>query len=179
MKHQRTILLLALIAATTACNIPSTTISNGKNGRITLSNDVVTLHVEGSPDATIDTSGDLTIDDKPVSTTPSQKGLLMLYVQNVKAIHDQALSLGSAGAKLGLAAMKDKLSGQDDDAAKKQRDNQAKQQAQDFALKMCQDQADIKAVQDQLATQFAAFKPYGGILQDKDIADCRKDASDD
>lgn len=176
MKYQRTILLLALMVAVTACNMPSTTISNG-GGKIMLYGDVVKLSVDGSPDATINTAGDLTIDDKPVSTTPSQKGLLILYAQSVKAVHDQALALGSAGAKIGLAALKNKLSGDDNDDAKKQRDNQASQQAHDFTSKLCQDQADIKVVQDQLASQLPAFKPYGSILRDKDLADCRKDAN--
>jgi hypothetical protein len=178
MKYQRTILLLALITALTACNIPQTTISNGKDGKITLQDDVVTLHVDGSPDATINMSGDLTIDNKSVSTTSSQRGLLMLYAQSMKAVHDQAMDLGTTSAKIGLAAAKNKISGQDDEAANKQLDDQAKKQASQYVVKMCQDQADIKAVQDQLAAQFAAFKPYGGIISDKSLADCRKDADD-
>ncbi|HTV86504.1 MAG TPA: hypothetical protein VME63_13965 [Dyella sp.] len=176
MKYHRIIPLLVLMAATTACNVPSTMISNGEGGRISLSGDDVTLHVDGSPDATISSAGDLAIDDKPVSTTPSQKGLLMLYVQNVKAVHDQALALGTAGAKIGLTALRDKLSGEDSAAAKKQRDSQASQQADQYTSKLCQDQADIKSVQDQLAAQLPAFKPYGGIMRDKDVDDCRKDA---
>jgi hypothetical protein len=175
MKYQRIIPLLALTAAITACNIPSTTISNGESGRISLSDDTVTLHVDGSPDATISNTGTLAIDDKPVTTTPPQKGLLILYVQSVKAVHDQALALGGAGAKMGLAALKEKIDGDDNDAAKKQRDNQATQQTQKYVSKMCEAQADIEAVQNQLAAQLPAFKPYGNIMRDKDIKDCEKD----
>jgi hypothetical protein len=175
MKYQRIIPLLAVMVAMTACNIPSTSISNGEGGRITLSDDVVTLHVDKSPDATISATGELAIEDKPVSTTPSQKGLLILYVQSVKAVHDQALALGGAGAKIGLAALKDKISGDDSDATKKQRDSQATQQTHVYTSKLCEAQADIQAVQNQLAAQLPAFKPYGSIMRDKDIADCRKD----
>jgi hypothetical protein len=175
MKYQRIIPLLAMTAAIAACNIPSTSISNGKSGRITLSDDVVTLHVDGSPDATITSTGELSVDDKPVTVTPPQKGLLILYVQSVKAVHDQALALGSAGAKIGLSALKDKLSGDDSDASKKQRDDSATSQTHAFVSKMCEAQADIEAVQNQLAAQLPAFKPYGGIMRDKDIQDCKKD----
>jgi hypothetical protein len=96
MKYQRTILLFALCTAISACDMPDTTMANGG---ITLNDNVVTLHVKGSPDAIIDSSGDLHIDDKTVSTTPSQRGLLMLYYQNVNDVHDTGKEMGVASRR--------------------------------------------------------------------------------
>jgi hypothetical protein len=44
--------------------------------------------------------------------------------------------------------------------------------------KLCLDTAAIKAAQDRLATQLAAFKPYASIVGASDVADCRSDAKD-
>lgn len=175
MKHQQTILLLALCAAVAACSVSDTTISNGKDGSIKLNGNTVTLEIDGVPDAVISSSGDMRIDDKPISVTPSQQGLLVLYYQNVRAIRDQAVTLGKG---VGMEALKSKLGGPSDENAKKKLEDSAEQQARQYALKVCQDQTDIKTVQDQLATQIPAFKPYGGIISDKSIADCVKDAND-
>jgi hypothetical protein len=47
-----------------------------------------------------------------------------------------------------------------------------------LGLKMCQDQANIKTVQDQLSAQLVEFKPYGGILGNDSVEDCQKDEKD-
>ena len=40
------------------------------------------------------------------------------------------------------------------------------------ALKTCQDLAGIKAAQDSLAGQLAAFRPYAGIIEAGNVSDC-------
>lgn len=173
MKYQA-ILLLALCTALSACNIPDTTMANGA---ITLKGDAVTLHVKDAPDAVIRSDGDLNIGDKAISTSPAQHGLLMLYVQSVQDVHATGLAMGKLGAKMGITALNNKLSNKSD-ADQKQDAESGGQQMNKLSQKICQDQANIKSVQDQLAAQLAEFKPYGHIFSSDDVADCMKDDKD-
>ncbi|GAB2570744.1 hypothetical protein ISP15_01990 [Dyella jejuensis] len=176
MKHQRAAFLLAMCTTLAACD-PSTTIGDS-GGKIVLRNNLLTLHVDGKPDAMISAKGDLDIDARPISATPAERGMLMLYYQDVLAMREQSLQMGQAGAKLGFEAMKNKLSGNSTTESKKHLDDEARLQTRQLQLKFCQDQIDIKAVQGQLAAQLSAFAPYGAIVSDKDITDCQKDAAD-
>ncbi|GLQ95367.1 hypothetical protein [Dyella acidisoli] len=174
MKYQRVIVLLAMCAAIAACDMSNFNYS-GKNGRITLDSDVLTLHVDGVPNATLGSSGDFTIDGKAVSLSPTQHGLLMLYYQGVMDIREQALGMGKAGAAAGVEALKNSMSSKPDPNEKKKIDDQVSSQTHQLSLKMCQDEANLKAVQDQLTAQIPVFKPYGGIFPGRSIDECMKD----
>ena len=170
MKYTRTITLLALCAAISACDTADTTLANGG---ITLKDNIVTLHVDGAPDAQIDANGALVIGDKPVTVSPSQHGVLMLYFQNVSDVRQTGLAMGKIGAGMGMKAIKDSLDGK----SKGEKDQDAEaggQRLKTLGLKMCQDQASITDIQDQLAAQLPAFKPYAKIST-KRVADCEKD----
>ncbi|GLQ87054.1 YggN family protein [Dyella flagellata] len=170
MNYARTIALLALCATISACNSPDTTLANGG---VTLKDDIVTLHAEGAPDAQIDANGTLQIDGKAVSVSPSQHGLLMLYFQQVMDVHQTGLAMGKAGAGMGMKSLKDAIDGKS--KADKDKDLDAGgEQLQALGKKMCLDQANVKDVQDQLATQLPAFKPFAKIVT-KSHADCEKD----
>lgn len=174
MKYLRTILLFALCSAISACDIPDTTIADGA---IALKDNTVTLHLSGAPDAVIDSAGDLNIDNKAVSISPSQRGLLMIYYQNVQDVHTTGQVMGKVGAKMGLKALSNKLDDKSD--AKQQQDAASGgQQMEQLALKICQDQNNIKLVQDQLTAQLTVFKPYGNILSNDDVTNCQKDSKD-
>lgn len=170
MNHMRTIGVLALCAAISACNMPDTTVANGG---IQLKDNIVTLHTEDAPDAQLDANGTLLINDQTVPVTPSGHGLLMLYYQHVIDIHETGLAMGKIGAGMGMKSLKDSMDGKS--KAEKVRDAQTGgEQLKAMAKKMCLDQASIKDVQDQLATQLPAFKPYSKIVT-KTTADCEKD----
>ncbi|RUL79718.1 hypothetical protein [Dyella choica] len=170
MNHARTITLLALCALISACNSPDTNLANGG---ITLKDNIVTLHADGAPDAQIDADGTLLVDGKAVSVTTPQHGLLMLYVQQVMDVHQTGLAMGKVGAGMGMKSIKDSIDGKS--KAEKNKDVESGgEQLKALGKKMCQDQADIKDVQDQLATQLPAFKPYAKIVT-KSRADCEKD----
>jgi hypothetical protein len=143
------------------------------DGGITLKDNVVTLHTDGAPDAQIDANGVLVIGDKTVSVTPSQHGLLMLYFQNVSDVHQTGLAMGKVGAGMGMKAINDSLDGKSKD--EKNKDAEAGgQQLKTLGRKMCQDQVNITDIQDQLAAQLPAFKPYAKIST-KRASDCEKD----
>jgi hypothetical protein len=132
------------------------------NGAITLKDNVLTLHAKDAPDALINSDGTLQIDGKDVPVTPAQRGLLMLYFQNVVDVHQTGTEMGKVGAGIGANALKDSIAGK----SKTEKDDDAKAgsaQLKTLGLKICQDQANIANVQDQLAAQLPAFKPYSHI----------------
>jgi hypothetical protein len=170
MKYQRAILLVALCVATSGCEIADTSL---EDGAITLKNDVVTLRASGAPDAVINAAGDLQIGDKVVTINDAERGLLMLYYQDVRDVHQTGKEMGKVGAAIGGNALKDKLAGK----SKEEQEQDAKTATQPLhalSRKMCQDQANIKIVQDQLSTQLAEFKPYGNIITQDKITSCQK-----
>lgn len=174
MNVRQAVTLIALCAAISACNSYDTSMMNGA---IKLKDDVVTLHVDGAPDALIDAGGALQIDGKPVSVTPTARGLLMLYVQSVADVHQTGLDMGKIGAGIGATELKDSLNGK----SKAQKDQDAEAgsaQIKTLAQKMCHDKASMKSVQDQLAAQVPAFKPYGAIISTNDVSDCGNDTND-
>lgn len=170
MNYRRMITLFALCATISACDIPDTTMMNGN---ITLRGNLLTLHAEGAPDAQINSSGALQIGSKSIPISTTQQGLLMLYFQSVMSVHQTGLEMGKIGAGMGAKALKNAVDGK----SKAQQDQDADvggKQLKVLAQKICQDEVSIKNVQDQLATQLPAFKPYAGIVSDKRLADCTK-----
>jgi hypothetical protein len=162
MKHVRMMFAVALCLFLSACDVPDTAV---ENGAVTLKDNVVTLHADNAPNAMINAQGQLQIGDKAIATTPSQQGLLMLYYQSIADIHDSGVQMGKLGAGMGLTALKGKLNGKsqqemDSDASK------GGQSMSALAKKICQDQINMKTVQDQLAGQLPDFKPYSKIFDD-------------
>lgn len=174
MKYQRMILLLAICTALAACDMPDFNY-RGENGKITLDGNVLTLHVDGAPDATIGSSGDLNIGGKAVSLAPSQRGLLMLYYQGVEDIREQAVGTGKAGAEASAKAIKHSMDGKSGPDDKQKINDQVAAQTHQLSLKTCQDEANLKTVQDQLVAQITVFKPYGDIFRNRSIDECVKD----
>jgi len=172
MKAPSRLLLLAMTACTlAACNIPSTTM---ENGAITLYGDQVTLRVSGSPKATIGADGVFAVDGKAVATTPAERSLLARYNQAVRSVHDTGVAMGKSGIETAAKTVEDKLSSTPGKA-----DNTAEAGAgklKTLSLGICKAEATIKAAQDQLATQLAAFKPYASIVSAADVGDCENDA---
>lgn len=171
MKYQRTIGLLALCAILSACDAPDTVMMNG---HVTLKDNIVTLHADNAPDALINADGTLQIGDKVVPATPTQHGLLLLYFQHVADVRQTGLEMGKLGGGMGIKVLKDTFDGKS--KADRQQDAEAGgKQMKELAHKICRDQASIKSVQDQLAVQLPAFKPYATIATQKDVEECTED----
>lgn len=171
MKYQQTILLLALCAVISACDIPETTM---ENGAITLRDDIVTLHVSGTPDAAINANGDLQIADKVITINPAQRGLLMLYYQNVLDVNQTGKEMAKVGTKMGVKALKSKIEGKSK-ADQNQDATTGTGLMRKLSQRICQDSANMKTVQDQLSTQLAEFKPYGSIITQESVTSCQND----
>lgn len=177
MKHQRMILLLALCVVTAACGMPDFSYT-GKNGNLTLKGNVLTLHVHGIPNASIGSSGDWNVDGKAVSVTPSERGLLMLYYQDVINIRTQSVEMGKTGAEESVKAIKNSIAGKSEPNKKQKIYNEVTAQANQLSLKMCQDQVNLKTLQDQLVKQIPSFKPYGAIFASNSVDECMKENHD-
>ncbi|GLQ87055.1 hypothetical protein [Dyella flagellata] len=168
MKHQGTILLLALCTALAACDAPDFNY-RGENGRISLDGNVLTLHVDDVPDATVGSSGDFIVDGKVESISSAQHGLLVLYYQGVADIRDQA-----NGLKAGVTAAKNAFVEKPGPDAKQKLKEAVESQAHQMSVKMCQDEVNLAGVQAQLVAQLPAFKPYGNIFPAKHADECTK-----
>lgn len=172
MKHRSMILLLALSAMLAACAMPDFYFMNGK---ITMIGNLLTLHVGDAPNATISSAGDLNIDGKAVPVTAPQRGLLMLYYQNVQDIRERSTAMGTAVEAAAKEAAKHSADGKLDASQKQQLGNQATAQSHQLSHTLCQDEVNLKAVQDQLVAQMPGFKPYGNIFGSKSVDECMKD----
>jgi hypothetical protein len=166
----RPLLVAALACTLAACHTPDTIM---ENGAIKLYGDVVTLHVDGAPEADIASDGGLSIEGKAVATTPAERDLLAQYNHSVRSVHDTGLAMGKAGIKMAAKA----IAAQASSAAKADTVTQPDAgQLQDLTLNICKATATIKLAQDQLATQLTTFKPYASIVSDSDVTDCANDA---
>lgn len=136
--------------------------------------DDVTLHVPSAPRALISAAGDLSIHRRPTTLNAVQRVLLQDYYRNVLAMNEHERATDMAGAPAAGHAIKsvvrDIASGNTGNIDKK---IQAKSpQVTEATSKTCHDLAGIKAAQDSLAVQLAAFKPYAGIIEANTISDC-------
>lgn len=181
MSYQRVIGLLAMTALIVGCgkesgnaNVIGFRSGSQVTGDITLRKDDVALHVPGAPEALIDAAGELSIDRQPTTVNAVQRALLQDYYRNVLAINEHDLATDVADAAATGHAIKsvvrDIASGNAGNIDKK---IQARSpQVAEAILKTCHDLAGIKAAQDSLAGQLAAFKPYAGIIEASAISDC-------
>lgn len=150
------------------------------NGSIRIGKGEVVVHANGAPDAVIDASGNLRIDQQPVTADATAQGLLKTYYENALTIRADAIATGKAGVAVGEQAAKSVLtrlaSGHPDQI---QHDIDSKTKlVKEAAAKICQDLRSTKVSQDQLAAGLAAFKPYGTVVSDADISECEKDLHD-
>lgn len=177
MSKRYLIPLLALCAMAAGCNGGTTTTTS--RGSITELGGLVVLTAGDSLKATIDRNGAFAVDGKDVAVDDHQRELLRRYYANATAIRQHGIETGKAGAAMAGEAIKgaaESASGDPDSVSR--RVEAQTQQITAQVLKICDDLAGVKAVQDELATSLPAFKPYAAIMDDQEIADCRKDAKD-
>lgn len=176
MKHKPWLgaVLMVCGALMAGCGMDMDADTTMMNGAIVLKGNRVVLSPENQPKASIDSSGSLTIDDKTVSVTPAQQALLMAYYMNVVDVHNTGIKMAKVGGKVALQAMAHAASTSHEDKAK-----DATQELVDMSLGICKDTAGIKTVQDQLAAQLPAFKPYAGIVSSASVDSCVNEAKED
>jgi hypothetical protein len=178
MFKQRLIPLFALCVLAAGCDSGSYTSTD--HGRISTRDGLVTLRPDHGTEATIDQAGVLSIDGKAVTVDDRQRELLRRYYSNATAIRQHGIETGKAGAAMAGEALKgvaETVKG-DENGVDKRVEAQT-QKITDQVMKICDDLAGVKAAQDELAASLPAFKPYGGIVDEKSITDCRDDSKSD
>jgi len=176
-KHHLTLLAAPLALLLSACN-PGPTISSS-NGRISENDDRITISATGQLKAEISATGELTIDGKPVQTTDEQRELLLTYQREFNTITEQGLALGKRGAGIAGKAVGATIRGAmggDKQKLKESIEAEARKLEQE-ALKLCSSLVVIHGVQEQLAYELPAFKPYATIDM-RDVEDCQGSAGD-
>lgn len=155
-------------------------ISRDDNSDITLRGDDVVITPEDANQARITPTGDLLISDKPVRLTGDERVLLKKYSAGMRAIQQHGIAIGRhavdmVGGMVGLLVT-DLLSASDD----KQMDRDMRAKAEPLkqeAMELCSAVRDQKRLQDEIADELPAFRPYAVIDTDTQD-DCHIDHHD-
>ncbi len=165
--------LLCILLA--ACARDSGTTIAGGHGSIQLRDGVAAIQVAGQPDASVTGDGTLSIAGKPVPLTADQRDLLKQYYVHVYKIRSEGIATGKAGAALAGQAMGSVMSGlahgNTDQIGKDIQAQASTVTAQAAAI--CAGLEQLRAAQDAVASQVAAFRPYA-TLDEKGVAKCRQ-----
>ena len=133
----------------------------------------IAIHAHSGPDAIVSVDGDLSVDGKTVAITPTQRDLLKQYFASAIALRDDALATAAAGvATAGQAigsVVSGLASGKPDQIGPAIEARAAKVEAR--AAKVCADLSALRAKQETIAGQLAAFRPYATIEAGQ-IGDC-------
>lgn len=147
------------------------------NHRITLHDGNVTIRASGVPDAVVDASGHLAINGQDVTVNDAQRALLKHYNAAALAMHDDAIATGKAGMATATQAMSSaagKLTGSESEETVKEKVDAAAANVKQAAARICDDLADMKGAQDDLATQLDAFKPYADAIDTASVEHCQQ-----
>ena len=174
--------VLALAVLTTACSGSGDDIQvfGGNtdiiNHHLTMHDGVITIKASGAPDATVNPQGQFAVDGHDVTVSDSQRALLQRYNAAGQKMHADAIATGKAGqetATKALGAVAGRMTGADNSEETRKKVDAAAEDVRQAAAKICDDLAEMKSVQDELAGQLEAFKPYGQAVTDSNVDKCR------
>lgn len=159
-----------------------TVISSGytsiEDGAISIQSSQIVLNPEHGPSATIGGSADFAVDGKPVQITPAQRALLLQYYAGAIAVREDGVATGKAATTAAGKAIKQALSSDDKGKSTKDKVDAEGDKIGKAVSKICDDLAQIRDAQDQLATQLDAFKPYAQLITAQSVSECRKGDND-
>lgn len=151
------------------------------HGGLSLVNGQVILKAKGQPDASISEQGEFRIDDKPLDLSPDQQALFHRYHAQTETIVHQSLDVAKAsvgtGAGISAGVLRNVLNGKTDDASMQATVHEHLTGLSHSVDILCDQLATQKGIQDQLAGQVAAFRPYASIT-DAQIQECHHGASE-
>jgi hypothetical protein len=135
---------------------------------IDVQGDRVVIHPEGVPAAEISPGGVLRIDGRAVVTAERDRVLLERYNRRVRRIEETAIDMGLRGAEIGVtalaAAVVAVVTGDHDHVEQAVRPDA--EELKDKGRRLCHDVEDLRALQDQLAVNVPAFRPYA-LMDDR------------
>jgi len=154
---------LTLLLAAGAASAAHFSFSSDVN--ISMDGDLVILEPHGEARAEIAPSGDLRIDGKLIAVPLKDRLLLARYNQSMQTIVSRGIALGVEGAGLGVQALTAALVGivtGEKDAAKRTVEPRAAKMKEN-ARALCMEARTLKLVQDEIANDVPAFRPYAQI----------------
>jgi hypothetical protein len=159
-------LFLALALAASAASAVHFSFSSDVN--ISIDDDRVILSPHDAPRAEIAPSGDLRIDGQLIAVPLKDRLLLARYNQSVRTIVSDAVHLGVQGASLGVQALTAALVGLatgDEGAAKRAVEPKA-EKMKERGREICLEARTLRMVQEEIAADVPAFRPYALIDSD-------------
>jgi hypothetical protein len=173
MNRMNLLCLPALILAATGCSASSNDDSFTHLTRVDAQH--IAVHRRSGPDAVVSSSGELSIDGKSVTLSPTQKDLVARYFASAYALREDGFATGMAGASTALTALSSVFNGlASGEPDKIGSDVEAKAaQLQTKVEKLCNDLGVLATTQNSLADSLAEFKPYATIDQ-KEVTECHR-----
>jgi hypothetical protein len=134
----------------------------------------IAVHAQGQGDADITAAGELSIAGKSIAITATQSELFKRYYASALAMRDHGIAAGEAGvatANKAITSVASNLaSGNPEKIDAEVNASAAKVKAQ--ADKVCDDLGQIRSIQETLAAQLPAFRPYA-LINASEANDCR------
>lgn len=173
MRRTLTAATLALTLALVCGAASATRFSFSTGNGIDLRGDRVVITPKDRPAAEISPAGELSIAGLTVAANEKDRMLLVRYNKTIRSIRDHALDVGMRGAGIAfeaLSAAAVALITGDSDAAKRQVEPSA-ERLKEKARALCTEVKALKQVQDEIAADLAAFRPYA-LMDEGDAAQC-------
>ena len=172
MRYLPTLIVLGAVCLS-ACDRAHT--SAQVNDFISVRDGTVWLQAPDHADATINAAGDLRVASTAITVTSAERELLKRYYTGAQAVRDHGIATGKAGVATAGKAIGSVASGLlHGDADKIDGDIQASvaKVGEQVSL-ICNDLAEMRTVQETLAGQLEAFRPYA-LIKAADVDDCRR-----
>jgi hypothetical protein len=165
-----------LAATLAACGHHVDTGIHLHSGALTVANGQVVIEGQDGSQARISSTGQLTIGGQDIVVSDPQRAQLVAYFNAASGVKRHAVATGVAGAQVGVTAASEVVSGlaKGDMSGLKAKVESQAGEVKRQALKLCDDFTAVRAAQDALTAELAAFKPYA-VVSERDTADCAKD----
>jgi hypothetical protein len=171
--------LLTAVLVLVAAPLAATSIHFDFDGRrVGLDGDLAVITAEDGSKARISPAGELTVRGKKVRTDERERRFLRRYNESLHRIEDGALDVGLQGAGLAVSALAEvavALASGDGKRAERRIEGKA-ERLEERARELCRDFELLLRLQDELADELPAFRPYAVLAGDGDgDVDCRVD----
>ena len=184
MKARMAVVSLFLLMLFTACsrggtpqvNVNFNYLFNSGNHSIKVENERVVITNDAGNQAVITQQGTLTIEGKDVTVTPQAKGNLQQYLQTTQQIRQQGVEIARHAGGFAAGILGDVFGGLLSGESDQDIERKANQSAAEFkqsVLPICTSVQKLKQMQDAIAADMPAFKPFA-VIEDKDANDCQK-----
>ncbi|MGE5624154.1 MAG: DUF2884 family protein [Bacillota bacterium] len=151
-----------------------------RHSNISFDGNAVVIAADDDSEARVTSAGDLIIRGKTLTVTAEQRKLLQQYYGGLRDIENRGLAIGEHAVHMVggmLGGLVEALFDNDDDADLDRRMREKAEPLKEEARALCKDVQTERTVQDEIAGEIPAFKPYAVINTESDH-DCHIDNHD-